>query len=482
MWRVRELATPQILKSLDPQILQILRSSNSATFVRSGCSAAWLAHLTGGQGVAGSNPAIPTNIFSPRIRFTLGTPFRDRPSLLPIFLIVLVDVFGMTLVLPLLAIYAETFAATPLQAALLVSVFAACQLVSGPLIGYASDRTGRKLMLIVSQVGTLVGFIVLGRATALWMIFVSRVIDGSTAGNLSLAQAYIADNTPPHERGKAFGLIGIAFGLGFFVGPSLTGLLSARFGLRSPIYLASAMSFASIMCTATLLKGGAPSRKKAVDRWEALEWRTYTRYFARPGLRDRLYQFLYFVLAFSMFISGFALFAERRFVWNDHPFGPREIGLLFGYIGFLGIILQGGFLGRLIKKFGEPTLVGVGFLSLAIGYVLLGLAGSVVLLVLASTVSAFGNGIIRPTLTSLISQHAGGEEQGVVLGLTQSLMSLAAIVMPVVAGLLIEHRWLAAWAWVPAGAALCGLVSARKTARAATETPVPGLAGGVAMD
>ena len=162
-------------------------------------------------------------------------PLRERPSLLPIFLIVLVDVFGMTLVLPLLAIYAETFAATPLQATLLVSAFAACQLVSGPLIGYASDRTGRKLMLIVSQVGTLIGFIVLGRATALWMIFVSRIIDGSTAGNLSLAQAYIADNTPPQERGKAFGLIGIAFGLGFFVGPALTGLLSARFGLRTPI-------------------------------------------------------------------------------------------------------------------------------------------------------------------------------------------------------------------------------------------------------
>jgi MFS family permease len=412
----------------------------------------------------------------------LSIPSRERPSLLPIFLIVLVDVFGMTLVLPLLAIYAETFAATPLQATLLVSAFAACQLVSGPLIGYASDRTGRKLMLIVSQVGTLIGFIVLGRATALWMIFVSRIIDGSTAGNLSLAQAYIADNTPPQERGKAFGLIGIAFGLGFFVGPALTGLLSGRFGLRTPIYLASAMSFTSIVCTATLLKGDAPSVKSAADRWEALEWKTYAKYFARPGLRERLLQFLYFVLAFSTFISGFALFAERRFVWNGHPFGPREIGLLFGYFGFLGIILQGGFLGRLIKKFGEPTLVGVGFLSLAIGHVLLGLTGSVVLLVLASTAAAFGSGVIRPTLTSLISQHAGSEEQGVVLGLTQSLMSITAIVMPIVAGVLIEHRWLAVWAWVPAAAALCGLISARNTARAGAETPIPGLAGGVAID
>jgi len=125
-----------------------------------------------------------------------------RASLLPVFLIVLVDVFGMTLVIPLLAIYAETFDATPLQATLLITVFAACQLVSGPLIGHASDRTGRKSMLILSQIGTFIGFIVLAKATALWMIFLSRMIDGATAGNLTLAQAYIADNTSPEDRAR----------------------------------------------------------------------------------------------------------------------------------------------------------------------------------------------------------------------------------------------------------------------------------------
>src|SRR5687767_13650365 len=137
----------------------------------------------------------------------------------------------MTLVIPLLPIYAESFHATPLQATLLVSVFAVCQLVSGPLLGHASDFTGRKPMLLISQVGTCIGLIVLARATSLWMIYLSRVIDGVTAGNLALAQAYIADNTPPERRAKSFALIGIAFGLGFFIGPSVTGLLSARFGL-----------------------------------------------------------------------------------------------------------------------------------------------------------------------------------------------------------------------------------------------------------
>jgi len=385
----------------------------------------------------------------------------DRPvSLLPVFLIVLVDVFGMTLVLPLLAIYAESFQATALQATLLVSVFAACQLVSGPIIGYLSDHTGRKPMLLISQVGTLIGFFVLARATALWMIFVSRIIDGSTAGNLSLAQAYIADHTPPERRAKSFGLIGIAFGLGFFVGPSLTGFLSVRYGLTAPIYLAMVMSALSILCTAVLLQGGAPRTSLAHKR-EALSWSTYTNYFGRPDMRPLLLQFLCFMLSFSMFISGFALFAERRFLWHGQPFGPREIGYVFGYVGLLAIVLQGGLIGRLVTRFGERRLSSIGFVAIVAGYGLLGLADSIPLLLLAATISAFGNGVMRPALTSLITQQAGGHEQGVVSGLTQSLNSIASIAAPFVAGLFIQHHLLALWAWSAAAMAGAGAVLSR---------------------
>jgi len=134
---------------------------------------------------------------------------------------------------------------------------------------------------------------------------------------------------------------------------------------------------------------------------------------------------------------------------------------LFGYIGLLSIFLQGGLIGRLIKKFGEPALVVAGFFSLLAGQVLLGFSYGVWSLVFASTVSAFGTGVIRPTLTSLISRYAGPGEQGVVLGLTQSLMSVASIVAPIVAGLLIERRLLTVWAWVPAVVAAVGLFLAR---------------------
>src|SRR5258706_2772475 len=386
----------------------------------------------------------------------------QRISLLPVCLIVLVDVFGMTLVIPLLAIYAETLHATPLQATMLISVFAACQLVSGPLIGHMSDRVGRKPMLLISQIGTFIGFIVMARARVLWMLYLARVLDGSTAGNLSLAQAYISDHTEPSQRAKSFGLIGIAFGVGFFIGPSLTGYLSAKYGMTTPIYLAAVMSATSILCTAFLLKGGSQSHHAFDDRGAALRWTTYARYFARPGLRERLFQFLFFITSFSLFISGFALFAERRFTYQGHPFGPREIGYVFGYVGLLGIILQGGLIGRLVKRFGEASLVAAGFVTLVVGYFGLGIAPSVVVLLAAGTLAAFGNGVIRPALTSLITQQAGRQEQGVVLGITQSLISMASIVAPIVAGLLIERHMLTEWAWVAAGLAAIGVALSRE--------------------
>ena len=394
---------------------------------------------------------------------TAPAPQNSRPvSLLPVFLIVLVDVFGMTLVIPLLAIYAESFHATPLQATMLVSVFAACQLVSGPVIGHVSDRVGRKPMLLISQIGTFIGFIVMAKARALWMLYLARVLDGATAGNLSLAQAYISDHTEPSQRAKSFGLIGIAFGIGFFIGPSLTGYLSAKYGMTTPIYLAAVMSATSILCTATLLKGGPQSHHAFDDREAALRLSTYVKYFARPGLRERLLQFLFFITSFSLFISGFALFAERRFTYEGRPFGPREIGYVFGYVGLLGIILQGGLIGRMVKRFGEASLVAAGFIALVIGYFGLGIASSFVVLMVTGTLAAFGNGVIRPALTSLITQQAGRQEQGVVLGITQSLMSMASVVAPIVGGLLIERQMLKEWAWAAAGLAAVGVALSRE--------------------
>jgi MFS family permease len=393
-----------------------------------------------------------------------------RVSLLPVFLIVLVDVFGMALVFPLLAIYAETLDATPLQATMLITVYAACQLVSGPIIGHLSDRVGRKPMLLISQVGTFIGFLVMAGAQSLWMLYIARVLDGSTAGNLSLAQAYISDHTEPSERAKSFGLIGIAFGIGFFIGPSLTGFLASRYGMTTPIYLAAVMSGLSILCTATLLKGGR-AEHAFDDQGAVFRLRTYVNYFSRPGLRELLLQYVFYIVSFAVFISGFALFAERRFTYQGRPFGPREIGYVFGVVGFLGIILQGGLIGRLVKRFGEPMLVASGFAALALGYFGLGIAVSSAALVVTGLLAAYGNSVLRPVLTSLITQQAGRHEQGMVLGITQSLMSMASIVSPIASGLLIEHGMLSAWAWMAAALAVVGVMLTRQGWSVYSATP-----------
>lgn len=387
--------------------------------------------------------------------------------LLPIFLVVLADVFALTLVLPLLTIYAEDFGASPLQATLLVSVFAACQLFSGPLLGRLSDRVGRKPLLVVSQMGTLLGLLIMANAWSLWVVFLGRIIDGATAGNLSLAQAYIADNTEPENRSKSFALIGIAFGLGFFLGPFVTGYLSA-WGLRAPIYAAAALSLTSIVCSATLLKNEKPKpRAQSVEdgpgghRLVVSEWSIYVGYFRQPVMAGLLAQFFLFAFSFATFTSGFALFAERRFTWDGNPFTPREIGFVFAFAGFLGILIQGGLVGRLVKRFGEPKLVAVGFVSMGLGYLILGGIDTIGPLLLATAFAAFGQGVLRPTLTSLVSQIARRDEVGVVLGLSQSLTSLAQMIAPPIGGWLIGHGALGSWAVVAAAASAVGLVAAR---------------------
>ena len=382
-----------------------------------------------------------------------------RSPLLAIFLIVAVDVLGLTIMIPLLPFYAEKLGATATEVGLLIGVYAACQLISGPLLGRASDFTGRKPLLIVSQIGTLIGFLVLAFAPNLWVVFLARIIDGSTAGNLSLAQAYISDVTRPEERAKSFGVIGIAFGMGFLIGPAISGYL-AKFSYQWPIFAAAALSFTSIMATTFLLpavkNSVAPAEGPGGRRLSLLQWGEYARYFRQPELATRLFQFLCFGLSFSMFTAGFPLYAERRLVWHGAPFGPEQVGFAWAYAGFLGIFLQGPMLGKMVRRFGESNLNRTGFVGYAAGYAVLAYTFNVPMLIVATTIASIGT-LVRPTLTSLITQAAPREEQGVVLGLTQSLTSTAQIIGPPLAGFLIQHELLSGWGLTAAAFALAGL-------------------------
>jgi MFS family permease len=405
--------------------------------------------------------------------------FRDPPArvkrspLLPIFLVVLVDVLGFTIVYPLLPFYAEKFGASPLVATTLVSVYALCSLVSTPVIGRLSDQFGRRRLLLLSQAGTCAGFLVLARTEFLWMVFLGRILDGITAGNLSIAQAYISDHTRPENRAKAFGMIGIAFGIGFFFGPAMAGWL-VQYGQHVPFLVAACLSAGSMICTYTLLEPGTPGSRDPHSpvpqatasgpggkRPGLFDLEVYLAYFRRPGLGALYLQFCCFSFAFSAFMSGFALFAERRFTRSDGlPWTAHEVGFLFAFSGFLGIILQGGILGRLVKRFGEAKVVLAGFAAAVAAYVVLGFAETLVVLLVVSALSAFGNGVLRPVITSQITQQVGRHEQGVAIGISGSLSSLTMTLAPPIGGILIDHGWLVAWALVPATAALLGLIVA----------------------
>ena len=378
----------------------------------------------------------------------------------------MVDILGMTIMFPLLPFYAEHLGAGPLGAGLLVSVYAVCQLFGGPLLGRLSDHTGRKPLLVFSQIGTLFGLALLAVANSLWLVFVSRVIDGLTAGNISLAQAYIADVTKPEERTKSFAVIGIAFGVGFLIGPAISGYL-AQFGYQYPVYAAMALSATSILTTIVMLPAQKPAGDAAVERrLSILGWGSYAEYFRRPGLAPLLWQFFAYMICFSLFMSGFPLFAERRYTWDGKAFGPREVGYVYAYIGVLGIILQGGLIGRLSKMFGDSKLVQAGMLISALGFVALAWAFGVRNLLIVTGVLACSTGVVRPAITSLITQATGRGEQGSVLGLTQSLQSVAQIVAPFMAGLLIEHGQLHLWALAAAASAGIGLLLRRQTVTA----------------
>lgn len=394
--------------------------------------------------------------------------FSVSGPLLPIFLIVAVDVLGLTIMIPLLPFYAESLGAGPAQVGWLIGIYAACQLVSGPMLGRLSDSVGRKPLLILSQMGTCTGFIITAFAPNLLILFLARAIDGATAGNLTLAQAYISDVTRPEERAKSFGIIGIAFGLGFLIGPAISGFL-AQFDYRYPIFAAAALSFTSIMATWRLLPAVKPQGEgsgPAGRRLSLVDWGAYSVYFRKPDLSLKLWQFLMFSLGFAMFTSGMPLFVERRLTWAGQAFGPEQVGYVWAFAGLLGVMWQGPALGRLVKRFGELALNRAGFLGYLGGYSILAFCHSIPVLLIATAVTSAGS-LVRPSLTSLITHAAPPEDQGVVLGLTQSLSSGSLILGPLASGYLIEHGLLTTWGLTAASIATIGLLLAIRSHAAA---------------
>ena len=361
---------------------------------------------------------------------------RYQQGSMPIlFLIVFVDLVGFGLIIPLLPFYAERFGASPQLVTALLAVFSLMAMISAPLWGRLSDRIGRRPVLMASMAAAALAYLWLGLASELWMLFAARAFAGICAGNIAAAQAYIADVTPPEKRARGMGMIGAAFGLGFIIGPALGGLVAgnelATADLVSPGVIAAGLSAAAFLGVILLLPESLPTavrRRPGRGRIAAL-----SSAFRRPLLARLLLVFFLVILAFAGMESTFALWAMRQYGW-----GPAQIGYVFTYVGLLSAVMQGGLIGPLTRRFGEEWLMQSGFALIALGLLLLPFAGTLPPLIVAVTGLSIGMGAMQPSLNSLISRRAGADEQGEVMGIAQSVGSLARVLGPIIAGALFE--------------------------------------------
>jgi len=393
---------------------------------------------------------------------------RSSP-MIPIFLIVLVDVLGMTIILPLLPFYSESLGATPFTVGMIVAVYGLAQFIAGPILGQASDKVGRKKILVISQIGTCLGFIMLALSHNLILIFLARIIDGLTAGNISVAQAYISDVTEPKDRTKAFGMLGSAFSLGFIIGPALSGFL-VKYGAHYPIFLAAALSFVSIIATMTILPNTEiPASSEPRNKFAA---KNIHKYFSVKEVAPLLLQFFAFIFAFSFFMSGFAMFCGEKFFYEGKHFGPQQVGWIFTFIGCMSLIVQLGLLKRLSDSLGEKKLVFVGFVAMGLGYFFIGEISTIPFLFAALILNTFGSSVLRPSITSQITKIVPRDQQGAILGVTQSLQSVAQIIAPLIGGYLIGTGNLSGWAWTCSFIAFSGVLLLFYQKRAATRVAV----------
>jgi DHA1 family tetracycline resistance protein-like MFS transporter len=348
--------------------------------------------------------------------------------LLTIFLIVFIDLLGFGIVLPLLPFIAERYQANEFQIGLLTAVYSFFQFVSAPILGRLSDRYGRKKLLIISQIGTLFGFLLLGLANSLPLLFISRIIDGITGGNISIAQAYIADITDKNNRAKGMGVLGAAFGLGFIFGPALGGILS-RFGFATPAYFAAVVSLVSIIATTLFLTETVDVKKAQKSKYTKMNFAEIMHVLKTYPIGPLIIIFALLNLAFSAMQGTFALFTERSF-----HFGPTETGYLFTVVGLVAVATQLWILPRLLKRYSEKSLLLTGIIAMTIGLLLIPLSLTPLILMLPMIFLPFGNGLMTPTLNAIASETIRKEEYGETLGILNSGASLGRIIGPIVGG------------------------------------------------
>lgn len=355
---------------------------------------------------------------------------RPRSPLFVLFLTVFIDLVGFGIVIPVLPLYAENFHATPITIGWLTGIYSGMQIIFTPILGKLSDRFGRRPVLLVSIAGTAAGFALMGMAHSLTLLFVARILAGITGGNISIPQAYIADVTAPEKRSHAMGMIGAAFGLGFTFGPLIGGLMS-RISYSAPFFFAAGLAVANAVLVYLILPESLSREHRARPHEDAPIAEVF-RHGRGPMFVLVVATYFFLIAGFAIMTTLFALFTEKRFGYDAHA-----NGYLFGFIGIVAVIVQGGLIGRLIKIFGEVALARTGMILTTFSLALLPLSANLTILLLVCAGLACGSGFASPPLSGLASQMIDRGWQGRALGIMQSAGSTGRLLGPLLGGWLL---------------------------------------------
>jgi DHA1 family tetracycline resistance protein-like MFS transporter len=380
-----------------------------------------------------------------------------KPSVLIIFLTVFIDLIGFGIVIPLLPIYAKNFQATGWQIGAVMSAYSLMQFIFAPLLGRLSDRIGRRPVLLTSTAGAAISYVIFAYGsglqghTALLVLFLSRAFGGLCGANITVAQAYIADITPPAERSKKMGLIGMAFGLGFIFGPIIGGLARQHFGPAGPGWFAASLCAANfLLALAILPESWKPNAEHAAQRPHVDQW-FHT--MSRPKVGLLIGIFFLATFCFTCFETTLGLLIFQKFsIDAESARGIKLVTYLFMYAGIVGALVQGGATGRLVKLMGEPKLVAVSLFCVALSLGPMPFARSWFEIYALLALLAIGSSMTRPPVFGMISNLTPAHEQGVTIGVAQSTGSLARILGPIFAATLFTKI-----AWLPY--VICAAVS-----------------------
>jgi len=350
-----------------------------------------------------------------------------RSRLAVIFVTVLIDLIGFGIVLPILPMYAQRFGAHGIGYGALVFVFSAMQFLSTALLGRLSDRVGRRPILLTTMLINAAGYTLFAFAPSYAVLFVARVISGFASGNISAAQAYVADITPPAERARGMGLIGAAFGIGFVLGPLIGGLAGHYLGPFAPGLIAAALSVINFFSASTILRESLAAEHRAAR--PLFDFGHMAEALARHELRPLMLVWFFAPFAFAGYTVALPLHVSKAFGW-----GAKELGWLFVVIGAVAAVVQGFLFGRLERRTGARALLILGLFGMGLSIAAVPYAGTSLLVYAWTVPLAFANSIFAPAASGLVSVYAGVSEQGTILGAAQAFAALGRSLGPLAAG------------------------------------------------